>query len=111
MDINNPTGVPLEILDLTVFWNHDGGHQNGSDKTLRLRQVDIISASGTETIWIGNVYSTSYNIIGDGLLLPTGPSTIVFTFHQTYQNIEGSERIFINLATNGCQNFPIDSNN
>jgi len=106
MTINNPTGVPLQILDLTVFWNHDGGHKTGTDKTLRLQDATL-----TSSFWSGNIYSTNYTIIpADPLLVPTGTSTLTFTFHQSYTQTDGSERIFINFETNGCQGYPIDSN-
>ena len=39
--------------------------------------------------------------------IPQGSSTITFTFHQSYDRSDGSERIQINLATNGCQADPI----
>lgn len=106
MTINNPTGVALEVLDVTVSWNHDAGHKTGSDKTLRLQKAELAG-----TFWTGNVYSTSYTIIPTNLTIPTGTSTIIFTFHQTYTQTDGTERIFINIATNGCQLYPIDSNN
>jgi hypothetical protein len=111
MTINNPTGVDLQILDVTVFWNHDGGHKQGTDNSLRLRSATITSGSTTNTFWSGNIYSTNYTIIpGDPLLIPTGTSTITFTFHQSYTRTNGSERIFINFETNGCQGYPVDSN-
>ena len=106
MTINNPTGVALQVLDVTVFWNHDGGHKTGSDKSLLLQDASI-----TSSFWSGNIYSTNYTIIPDDvLLIPTGTSTITFTFHQSYTKTNGSERIFINFETNGCQGYPIDSN-
>jgi len=105
MTIDNPTGVDLQVLDITVFWNHDSGHQSGSIKTLRLQSVSL-----TSVFWTGNVYSTSYTIIPTNLTIPQGTTTITFTFNQTYTDPDTSERIYINLETNGCQNFPIDSN-
>ncbi|HZM23530.1 MAG TPA: hypothetical protein VFC02_17390, partial [Anaerolineales bacterium] len=42
--------------------------------------------------------------------IPTGTSTITFTFHQSYDTFDGTEQILINLATNGCQSYPIVSN-
>lgn len=109
MTINNPTGVPLLIGDLTVWWNHDGGASSG---TLFLQSMVLQSASGTTEIWVGNAYSVNLYLIPDDLIyIPTGTSTITFTFNKNYQNLDTSEQIFINLATNGCQTWPINSNN
>ena len=107
MTITNPTGVDLVILDITAFWDHDSGHKTGSDKTLRLESIDL----GGSIIWSGNVYAPTFNYNPPGLLvIPPGTTTITFTFHQTYSDTgENSQRIFINLETNGCQGFPIDS--
>ena len=107
MTINNPTGVELVILDITAFWDHDSGHKTGSDKTLRL---ESISLNGS-TIWTGSVYAPTFNYNPPGLVvIPPGTTTITFEFHQTYSDTsENSQRIFINLETNGCTDFPIDS--
>jgi hypothetical protein len=104
MTINNPTGVELQVLDVTVFWDHSDGHKTGSDKTLRLQSATLGSA-----FWTGNAYSPSYTIYPLNLSVPTGSSTISFVFHQTYTKDDPAPRILINLATNGCQSYPIDS--
>ena len=107
MTINNPTGMPLLVQDVTVHWNHDAGHQFGGDRTLRLIQADLdgdVFFSNT----VG-IYASSYTITPSSLYIPPGSSTIVFTFHQTYTKTDGTELILINLATNGCQDDPIDS--
>jgi len=106
MTINNPTGVALQIGFVTVSWNHDLGHKTTGDKTLRLQ-----SAALSGTFWTGNIYATSYTITPASKTIPTGGSTITFTFHQPYVEPDGSERIFINIATNGCQLYSIDSDN
>jgi hypothetical protein len=109
MTIANNSGVPLLIGDLVVWWNHDGGASTGS---LRLESIVISSAAGDTEIWSGNAYSTNlYLIPDDPIYIPTGSSTIVFAFKQNYQNLDTSEQIYINLATNGCQTYPINSNN
>ena len=106
MTINNPTGVPLLVQDVTVHWNHDAGHRVGGDKTLRLMQATL---GGTFFSSVTGIYASSFTIIPSSLYIPTGTSTIVFTFHQTYTRTDGTELIFINLATNGCQSYSIDS--
>jgi len=105
MTITNQTGVPLAVQDLFVTWDHDHGHAVGADKTLRLQQASLNGVS----FWTGNASGPSLTITPSNLLVPSGESTILFSFHQTYDLTDGSEQIFINLATNGCQAYPIDS--
>jgi hypothetical protein len=104
MTITNSTGAVLTMQDVTLIWNNDKGHISGADKTLRLRQASLGS-----NFWSGNVYASLFTIT-TSQTIPTGTSTIIFTFHQSYDNLDGTERITINLATNGCSGFVIDSN-
>jgi len=104
MTITNSTGYTLNLEDVTVVWNHDKGHSSGTDKTLRLQQASL----GGAIFWTGNVYASIYTI-DTTQTLPTGTSTITFTFHQAYDNFDGSQQILINLGTNGCSGFPINS--
>jgi hypothetical protein len=106
MSINNQTGAALNISQVTVYWNHDDGHSGGgNDKSLHLQKVSLGS-----DFWLGDIYAPSYTINPSSLTLPTGPSTIVFTFSQSYDKIDHTERIVILLSNNGCQNYSIDSN-
>lgn len=105
MSISNPTGVSLYVSSVSVFWNHDKGHQIGADKTLRLQDAALGGS-----FWNGNLYAPSLTITPYGLFIPQGSSTITFRFHQTYDKTDGSERILIILGTNGCTT-PIDSSN
>jgi hypothetical protein len=107
LTINNPYAYPLSIGDVFVVWNHDKGHQTGNDKTL-----DLLSASvlGSPTpFWTGNNPgpSTTLDPAAPITIAPNGATTIVFTFHQSYDNIDGSEEILINLSTPGCEQSPI----
>jgi len=104
MNIVNNTGIPLEILDITVFWNHDGGSQSGALRLIEIALNSFVILQGE------SIYAPSFTIGHAGLLLPTGQSTITFTFDKDYRYLEGSEEIYINFATNGCQDWPIDSN-
>ena len=104
MTIDNPTGVNLVVSSVSVFWNHDRGHTLG-DQTLKLQDATLGSS-----FWTGNLYAPSLTISPFGLTIPTGSSTIIFTFHQTYTRTDGTERIIIYLGTNGCST-PIDSSN
>ena len=106
MVITNPLAIPIQIQDVFVVWNHDKGHLAGADKTLNLTSVSLAG-----NIWSGASNGPSLTITPTPTAyIPTGTSTITFTFHQSYDFFDGSEQIFINLATNGCQSYPIVSN-
>ena len=104
MNITNQTGFPLAVESVTVHWNHDKGHALGVDKALRLQQASLNGI----LFWSGDVDAPSFSIVPSGLSVPPGNSTLFFTFHQIYDRPDSSERIFINLGTNGCQSYPID---
>jgi len=108
MTITNPYVFPLTTGPGTVTWNDDKGHQTGSDKTLRLQSIVI----GTTTIWTGNSSNVSTIPWTTPAIIPSGPNTtvtITFTFHQSYDNFDGTENIYINLTTPGCEGDPIQS--
>ena len=108
LSITNPYSYPILIGNVFVVWNNDSGHQEGTDKTLRLTSASI----GGVTFWNGNVVGPSVTISptipGTGSI-PPGPSEIIFYFHQTYDNPDKalSEEILINLGSNGCQSTVI----
>ena len=106
MTITNPTTMALQLADIFVRWDHDKGHEVGLDKTLILQQVSLNST----TLWTGSQAGPTYTFLTNATL-PAGTSTITFTFHQTYDRSDGSENIRLNLATDGCQAYPIDSDN
>ena len=106
MVITNPLPVPVQIQDVFVVWDHDKGHELGGDKTLQLTSVSL-----NGTLWGGTSSGPSITIIPSlASYIPTGTSTLIFNFHQSYDNFDGTEEILINLATNGCQASPIHSN-
>ena len=105
MRITNQTGISLLVKDVFVIWDHDRGHSEGNDKTLRLQQASI---NGT-AFWSGDEDGPSFVMMPNTVSIPSGASTISFTFHQTYDRSDGSERIQINLATQGCEAYSIDS--
>jgi len=105
LTINSPVTTPVTIQDVFVVWNNDKGHLAGSDKTLRLQSVSL----GGQ-FWSGNSSAASITIIpSPSASIPNGTSTITFTFHQSYDNPDGTERILINLSTPGCTLFPIQA--
>ncbi len=106
MTITNPYPYALTIKDVAVYWDHDKGHEVGVDKTLRLQQASLNGIF----FWNGDASGPSFTITPSGLSIPPGNSTILFTFHQSYEPTSDlSERILINLRTNGCQSYPIDA--
>jgi Flp pilus assembly protein TadG len=109
MTVTNPYSFPIMLQDLTVTWNDDKGHQVGGDKTLRLQSVTV----GGVTVWTGDIFNQStYTISTSATIAPGTPptavtTTISFTFHQSYDNLDGTENILINFRTPGCENDPI----
>jgi hypothetical protein len=105
MTITNPNAYSINIQDVFVVWNHDKGHQVGTDKTLHLT-----SASLGSQFWSGTSSGPSTTLAPSSTtVIPPGTSTIIFTFHQSYDTPDGSERVLINLSSPGCTLFPIDS--
>jgi len=96
MTINNQTGSTLLVQGITVTWNN----QN-------IRKVNSAKLGNT-TFWNGSDNGPSYTITPSNLYIPTGSSTITFTFNNTL-TANGTERILINLSTYGCTS--IDSSN
>jgi hypothetical protein len=106
MTITNPWNFPLITGVGSVTWNGDKGHQTGSDKTLNLQSITI---AGTN-VWTGNSINVSTMPWYIPAIIPANSTvTIVFTFHQSYDNFDKTESIYINLATPGCENYPIQS--
>ncbi len=104
MTIFNNTGHTLVTSNIYVEWNHDTGHQDGNDKTLRLGTVTLNNQT-----WSGDEYAPSKYIQNFYPFIPTGESTIRFVFNQNYDITDGTERIIVSLSTPGCVNYPIDS--
>ena len=106
MTITNPYNFPLTTGPGTVTWNNDKGHQTGSDKTLSLQSITV----GSTSIWTGNSSNVStIPFTNPAIIPPLSTVTITFTFHQSYDNFDGTENIYINLITPGCENNPVHS--
>ncbi len=104
MTITNPYGFPLTTGAGTVTWNDDKGHQTGGDKTLNLQSITI----GSTTVWTGNSSNVSTMPFTNPAVIPPNTTvSIIFTFHQSYDNFDGTESIYINLTTPGCELNPI----
>lgn len=105
MTINNPLSSSLQISSVTIQWNHDKGHNLGTDKSLILKNVSL----NNNVFWTGND-------IGPSTVPPIVPSpttsipakstsTIAFTFHQSYDNWDNTEYVTIDLANPGCNDL------
>jgi Flp pilus assembly protein TadG len=100
----NPYGFTLTLRDITVTWNDDKGHRVGLDKTLKLQIVTV----GGVTVWTGTtIDGESTKTIPTTATLPPGNTTISFYFHQTYDNLDGTESVLLNWLTPGCENSSI----
>lgn len=104
--INNPLTEFLQIANVTVTWNHDKGHQTGSDKTLRLQSVSLGSV-----FWTGDDPGPTSSITPtSAIFIPPGTSTLTFTFHQVFDRWDNTEQVTINLSTPGCENVVLFQN-
>ena len=103
MTINNPLTVPLQISKVSVRWNHDQGHQTGSDKTLRLEFANL---NGT-VFFNGNELGDSYEITPNQAIYvqpnSVGPTTITFTFQQSFDRWDSTEYVQIQFTNLGCK--------
>lgn len=106
MTITNPYAYPLTTGAGSVTWNDDKGHQTGADKSLSLRNISI----GGTTVWTGSSSSTStMPWIAPAVIPANSTVTITFTFHQSYDNFDGTESIFFQITTNGCNGVYVSS--
>jgi hypothetical protein len=103
MEISNNTGHPLTVSEVYIAWNYNNGHA-GEDATLRLRTIMINNQS-----WDGDILAPSQYIRGYQPVIPIGSSIIYFGFNQSYDNLNGTERVVISLLTPGCEGYLIDS--
>jgi hypothetical protein len=113
MTISNPYPFPLVMKDITVRWNQDKGHNQGNKK-LSLQKATL----NTTELWTGNVANQDTYTIPTTVSIPASPNpptptpvTITFYFNQSYDNMDTTEWIYINLTTPGCEGNPIDSKN
>lgn len=105
MTITNPYPYAIAIKDVTVTWDHDKGHKQGGQED---KDLHLLSASLGGVFWTGDDDGASLTITPNpARTLPSGTSTIIFTFHQTYDASDKSEEIFITFSTPGCELYPI----
>lgn len=104
MKVNNNSGYTLTIAQIFIEWNHDTGHNNKNNPSLHLNRVSLANQT-----WNGDLNTPFTNIPGYYPLLPPGESTIQFSFNQSYDIPDGTERVIITIGNPGCTNYPIDS--
>jgi len=105
MTITNPYPWPLRTGDGSITWNYEKGHKTGSNKHLNLMNIAVVGSTGTTTpVWnLGPTSNVSSMPFSSPFVIPANSSvTIVFTFDQSYDNMDGYEDVLINLSTNGC---------
>ncbi len=104
MTITNPYAFPLITGDGSVTWNNPKGHLTGTDKTLNLQSITI----GSTSVWSGSSFNVATMPWNTPATIPANSTvTITFTFDQSYDYMDGTESIYMNLLTNGCQLYPI----
>jgi hypothetical protein len=104
MTINNKTGHILTAAQIYLEWNHDTGHDSLLSHSLSLKQIIL-----DKDKWDGNIRAPSAYITAFHPHIPTGESTIVFAFDQSYDVRDGTERILVTISNPGCVNYPVDS--
>ena len=103
--INNPYAFNLVMKDITVTWNDDKGHEVGNKK-LNLQGVSV----GGVPVWNGDIGNRStYTILTTALVPAQGNTVVTFTFDQSYDSPDTTERVYINWTTPGCTGNPIDT--
>ena len=106
LTLSSPVPVPVQIQNIFVVWNHDKGNDIGSKKVV----LNAVSIAGQ--FWSGASAGPSQSIIpSPNAYIPTGNSTLTFTFDSAYDHLDGTEEILINLSTPGCTSFPIHVTN
>ena len=105
MTITNPYAFPITLQDATVRWNAEKGHQTGGDKTLILQSASL---SGT-VFWTGNIGNgqDTYTVVASPVIPASSTVTLSFSFHQSYDNTDGTEMIYVNFLTPGCEGNPV----
>ena len=105
LSISSPVPAPVQIQNIFVVWNHDKGHEVGNKK-LELNAVSLVGQ-----FWSGASAGPSQSIVpSPASYIPTGNSTLTLTFDKSYDFLDGTEEILINLSTPGCTSFPIHAN-
>lgn len=106
MKVTNNSGYTLITSNIYLEWNHDTGHAGGNSQALHLKEINFANQP-----WKGDLNSPSAYIAAFYPFIPPGESTIQFYFDQSYDIIDGTERIIITIGTPGCTNYPVDSRN
>ena len=105
MTITNPHDS-LAVSSVSVVWNGATGAAGGKTGTT----LNLLSVSLGGNFWTGTTSSGTLTIpVSTTVTIPGNnrTSTIIFTFDQKYQNLNGNESISISLSTLGCEGVTI----
>jgi Flp pilus assembly protein TadG len=105
MTITNPYSYPLATGDGSVTWNADKGNNLGN------KHLSLLSATLNGTI-IWNSGPSNPNVDTLPFVIPASlPAnttvSIIFSFDGSYDSVDLTESISINLTTPGCNGFVI----
>jgi hypothetical protein len=105
MTITNPHDS-VAVSSVSVAWNGATGAAGGKTGTT----LNLLSVSLGGNFWTGTTSSGTLTIpVSTTVTIPGNnrTSTIIFTFDQKYQNLNGNESISISLSTLGCEGVTI----
>lgn len=110
MTINNGTGYVLETSQIYVNWNTSGGEGGAA--------LNLIDASLGGSFWsdpVGEsgapmVFTPSSSSTFSMPTIPTGSSSIEFTFDGIYQTRGDIESIIVYIGTSGCEDVILTGN-
>ncbi len=104
MRITNPNSYSVTVSNVQVVWNAATGQSEN-------RTLSLVSAGLGSTFWTGFSSAGKLTIPAASVIIPgnNATSTIIFTFDYDYANQNSNESIHIDLATPGCESFPIQN--
>jgi hypothetical protein len=104
MRITNPNNYSVIVSNVQVGWNAATGQSEN-------RTLSLVSAGLGSTFWTGFSSAGKLTIPAASVIIPgnNATSTIIFTFDYDYANQNGNESIQIDLATPGCESYPIQN--
>lgn len=102
LSFTNPHDT-ITVLNVQVTWNATNGGAGG--KSLTLTSISL----GSQFWWTGADPSGNFTIAPTSVTLPGNNQTsaVMFKFNRNYQTRNGAESVVINLATPGCEGYPI----
>ena len=101
LSFTNPHDT-ITVSSIQVTWNATNGGAGG-------KALSLLSISLGGKFWEGADGTGSFTIAPSSLVIPGNNqiSAIKFTFNRNYQTRNNAESVVINLATPGCEGYPI----